>query len=744
MDALALAERIIAAVPANAPLFNLAAVAARSLGSKDKAEIYWRAAINAQPEFPGTYNDFGMLLKESGRHQEAEAMFRKAIELQPQLAAAHVNLGNLCRATRRPVEAEAAYRRALDLQPLHTDALYNLGLLLAELDRPAEAETAFRQALKIRPEQADVLNDLGMLLASSHREDEAAATFREAVRLKPDFADAHFNSAVLMLESRRHGEALHALRRALDADPRHVNALNCFGNLMKDIGQLDKAEMAFRRALEILPDSANIHNNLGVLLIEAGKLAEAEDQFRQAVALEPDYGHALGQAATCARRRYAWAQAKADGAAIIDAIERGVEGLTPFMVLALPEAGPIHHRQAAVLAGRKQLLSYAQMPPLPTPPRRKTKRLRIGYLSADFHEHATMHLLRGVLANHDRRKLAIHAYSYGPLLENDPFQQQVRDNCDSFVDLQAMSDRAAAERIAADGIDILVDLKGFTWGYRLGISACRPAPVIASWLGYPGSLGDARLADYIVGDPIVTPLDHADQFSETIAQLPDSYQPNDRDRAIGPRPNRQEAGLPEQGVVFCSFNQANKLTAEVFDVWCRLLDQVPGSVLWLLDEGQVAKDNLRQEAGQRGIAPERLIFAPALPHAEHLGRLQLADLALDTYPYTSHTTGSDALWAGVPLVSRLGDAFVSRVAASLLHAVGLPELVVKDWEAYIDLTRRLALDPAALKAVRAKLAANRLTTPLFDTERFTRNLEALYQRMWADHQLGQKTPITLA
>jgi len=313
-----------------------------------------------------------------------------------------------------------------------------------------------------------------------------------------------------------------------------------------------------------------------------------------------------------------------------------------------------------------------------------------------------------------------------------------------FRDIRELSDRAAAALIADDGIDILVDLKGYTQHSRLEITALRPAPVIVSWLGYPGTLGHARLADYLIGDAMVTPPEHAGHFSETLALMPHCYFPTDRQRAIGSKPGRAEAGLPEKGFVFCSFNQSVKFNPASFDVWCRLLSDVPGSVLWLLAPSAPAIANLRREALTRGADADRLIFAPLKPLTEHLGRLQLADLALDTYPYTSHTTGTDALWAGVPLVSRIGDTFVGRVAASLLNTVGLPELVTESWESYFSLAKTLALAPQGLAAIRQKLADRRLTSPLFDTLRFTRDLERLYSRVWQQHLEGRKEIISLA
>jgi predicted O-linked N-acetylglucosamine transferase (SPINDLY family) len=376
--------------------------------------------------------------------------------------------------------------------------------------------------------------------------------------------------------------------------------------------------------------------------------------------------------------------------------------------------------------------SQLQMPPLVQRRPQPKARLRIGYLSADFHAHATVYLLAGVLEHHDAAHVELILYSYGPASSSGE-RQRLLERADAFHDLRELSDEAAARRIADDHIDILVDLKGYTVGQRPGITALRPAPLIVNWLGYPGSLGHPRMADYLIGDPVVSPPEHAAHFSEALALLPHCYQPNDNRRPLEPAPSRADAGLPATGLVFCSFNQTYKLRPETFAWWCRLLAAVPSSVLWLWQpKHETGVANLRRAAAGHGIAPERLVFAPSLPQAGHLARLQLADLALDSFPVCSHTTASDALWAGVPLVTRRGETFVSRVAASLLTAAGLADLVTASDEACFELALALATDPARLAAVRERLRGNRLTCPLFDTAGYTRDLEALYQRIWAE------------
>ena len=420
-------------------------------------------------------------------------------------------------------------------------------------------------------------------------------------------------------------------------------------------------------------------------------------------------------------------------------LEHGDMGqLSPFTLLALPGIRADEQRVCAELWMARRLASSkatrdGQDFQFHTQAARK---IRIGYLSCDFHEHATALLLIEVFENHDRDRFEVFAYSYGDD-DGGGMRQRLEHTFERFVNIQGQSMSEAAVTINGDGIDILIDLKGFTRDTRTEILSFHPAPVQVNYLGYPGTLG-GDLCDYIVTDRFLTPPETSDDYSESFAYLPDSYQPHSRYSTIDQAPTRAAAGLPEDGFVFCCFNQSYKITPEIFDVWCELLSHCPGSVLWLLSD-KMAIGNLRNLAMQRGVLPDRLIFAEHTSQSAHLGRLQLADLVLDTLPYNAHTTASDALWAGVPVVTCAGDTFASRVAGSLLRAIELPELVTHDLQAYFDLALSLASDPQRHAVLKTRLAANRLTTPLFDIERYTRHLESLYEQMWSAHLEG-RTP----
>ena len=761
-------------LPGSAEAHNGLGTLLQATGRIAEAEAAYRMALKHQPKFAEVLVNLGVLLHATQRFAEAEDCYNQALRIRQEFAEAHIGMASLFRAMQRVDESVAAYRRALAIRPESVNIYINLGSLLQESKRLQEAELAYhgalaldpgslaaynnlamilkdtkrledaerscRRALAIWPDYADAYNNLGLVLNQTKRFEEAEAAFRQSLHYQPESVVAYNNLGTLLIATKRYEEAEAVYRKALAIRPDFAAGLNNLGNIQMGLQRLYEAECSFQRAVRIDPLHFDAFNNLGSVLQDLKRFDAAEAAFRQMVRLKGVDGNASGQAYLCARSLCAWDSKAEDETLLADMVHRGVSDIPVFNLLSIANpahsSAPVFQLRAARLYAQGKYFELS-LPALVDPashPRRD--RLRIGYLSADFHEHATMYLLHGVLAAHDRSRFALHGYSYGPT--TDAVTMKARESFEVFRDLKGLAGSAAATLIAADGIDILVDLKGYTANARLEITSLRPAPVIVSWLGYPGTLGHPRLADYIIGDPTVTPPEHAAHFSETLALMPHCYQPNDRQRAVGRMPSRAEAGLPEQGLVFCSFNQSYKFDPDTFGIWCRLLDEVPGSVLWLLTAPAPAVANLQREAQARGIAPERVIFAPVKHMTEHLGRLQLADLALDTFPVTSHTTASDALWAGVPLVTRIGDSFVSRVPASLLNTLGLPELVTRDQQAYYALARALALDPLRLAEIRQRLNERRLSSPLFDTLRFARDLEALYTRIWEQHATGTR------
>ncbi|HYB08185.1 MAG TPA: hypothetical protein VEJ16_00775, partial [Alphaproteobacteria bacterium] len=455
--------------------------------------------------------------------------------------------------------------------------------------------------------------------------------------------------------------------------------------------------------------------------------------FERALALQPHSGNALRLLTYLAKQICDWSAFADLDRRIVEAVRRDTAGITPFTVVVGPSTSADQLRAARThLRGMK----IDKLSPIYRGEPRRHERIRLGYLSADFHDHATSYLMAGLFERHDREKFELFAYSFGPD-QRDSSRARLRKAFDRFFDLRPMRDAEAARLLAEHEIDIAVDLKGYTGGARPAILARRPAPIQVNYLGYPATMG-AHFIDYVVADPIGVPIDEQPYFTERIVHLPNCYQANDRERRIAERtPTRVACGLPERGFVFASFNSGLKLTPVFFDIWMRLLKAVPESVLWLLRDNPWAEANLRKEAEARGVSAGRLVFAPRAPLAEHLARQRCADLFLDTLPCNAHTTASDALWVGLPVLTCVGGTFAGRVAASLLNAVGLPELVTRSLEEYEAIAFGLASDPAHLAGIRAKLARNRLTTPLFDTGLFRRHLEAAYFEMWRVWQRGE-------
>jgi predicted O-linked N-acetylglucosamine transferase (SPINDLY family) len=626
----------------------------------------------------------------------------------------------------------------------------------------------FARVLMDDPTQADAWHMRGLCCMAMARSDEAETFIRGAIQVRKD-ADFYANLGIVLAGAQKVDEAIAAYRASLAINPDSAKVCSNLGNLLKGQGQRDEAEALYRQAVRLMPGYAHALANLGALLLERQSYAEAEQVLRKCLEAAPDFlgaarmlGFVLAQTGRAAEAMWVWERLseslrlRADWSYLAETEAACIRGLVrddgmaappwPRLLVYMPQATPALQRKAGLDFANRRLGQALGRAPRGVSAARHGP-LRIGYLSADYFEHATMHLISGVLEAHDPARVDVHLLSINATARGgEPYARRIAAMPATFHDLSSDSDTQAAERIARLAPHLLIDLKGYTADARLNITALRPAPVIVNWLGYPGTMGHERLADYIIGDPVVTPPEHAGDFSETLALMPHCYQPNDRSRPLDAPPGRQEEGLPEGGFVFCCFNQHGKINPATFDIWCRLLAAVPGSVLWLLNQGTASQSNLVREARQRGVAGNRLVFARYRPPAEHLARLRLADLALDTFPCTSHTTASDALWAGVPLVTRIGQTFASRVAASLLTTHGLPELIAPDDQACFGLALSLARQPEKLRQLRQKLDAARLASPLFDTAGFARDLERLYEAMWQQQGIprDQRPPIVLS
>lgn len=626
----------------------------------------------------------------------------------------------------------AAASRSRKVLPRKAEALYRKGLALMQAGRWEDAGRVFERATERAPGDAILWLNLAQTRRKRGLAEDAERAARRALSLDPACELARRFVADALSQQGRHLEAADVLasRDGRGAYEAHVEA----GDAALQGLDPQRALQAYMAAAGLQPGRVPAHLGIGHALSMLKLPEAAYESFRTVLALDPDHVGALSAAIHQAMHACRWDTLAGDLARLRELSARGDRGQpVPFSHLSMPGIDAAEHLRSAAHFWRQDTAGIRPFPPR-TASARRPGRIRVGYLSSDFHAHATSWLVRGALEAHDRHRFEIFLYSYG-VEDGSALRAAMRRAGEHFVDLRQSSARAIAQRIRDDDIDILVDLKGYTMEARPKVLAWRPAPVQASFLGYPGTLG-ADAVDYLITDAVVTPPEAAAHYTEKFAYLPDCYQPNDRQRPIGPTPTRAQCGLPEHGFVFCCFNNTYKITPQAFDVWCRLLQRVPYSVLWLLQANPQAMANLGREAAARGVDPARLVFAPPLPLDAHLGRLRLADLVLDTWPYNAHTTGSDALWAGVPLLTWPGPTFASRVGASLLHAAGLPELVASSPEEYEALALRLAQQPETLAELRGRLRAQRQVCALFDSERYARNLEALYERMFERWRSG--------
>jgi predicted O-linked N-acetylglucosamine transferase (SPINDLY family) len=730
--ALAACRCALALDPANGGGWALLAACHDRGGELREAVAAYRKALQAEPDRFEWLANLGAILNELREFDAALDCHRQALRLRPQEPGLWSNCGNALHELRRHDEALEAHDKALALDPGYARGWSNRASTLHALGRFEEALESHRRALDLDPDYAEGWSNRGNTLRSLRRPDAALAAYERALALKPDYALGWSNKAAVLRDRRRHAEALQHCERALQLDPGLAEAWLQRGLVYYDQRLYAQALEQFEQALRLRADYAEAWADKGVALHELNRHEEALAAFGRALALEPEMDYQLGQWLHARMKLCDWEGLDRQRRRLFDAVLAGRRVSAPFQVLALSESERINRLAA-------EMWTRDRYPPGPqaafASPREDGRRVRIGYFSADFHNHAAAYLTAELFERHDRNRFEILAFSFGPERE-DAMRLRLRKAFDRFIDVRATDDAAVAAQARALGLDIAVDLKGHTEDSRLGIFAHRAAPIQATYLGYPGTTG-AGYIDYLIADAIVIPVQRRGEFSEQVVYLPHCYQVNDSTRRPAAQPvSRAALGLPRQGVVFCCFNNHYKITPETFACWMRVLAAVPDSVLWLAEDNAAACRNLRAAAARAGVAAQRLVFAPRIDYPQHLARQRAADLFLDTWPYNAHTTASDALIAGLPVLTRIGTTFPGRVAASLLTAAGLPELVTPTAAAYEELAIALARDPERLAALREKLEAGLAAAPLFDTAGTTRALEAAYLEMLKRYRCG--------
>ena len=697
----------------------------------DQAMACFDRAIALQPDYAEAYNNRGNLLRSLENCDQAIANYGQAIALEPTNGEAFNYRGNALTDLGKFDEALASYDQAIALNPGYAEAYGNRGNALSHAGHHAAAISSYDQALALDPDSAVTYNNRGNTFTRLNRPYAAIDDYDHAIKLKPDYAEAYDNCGNVFRGLRQFPVALVHYEKAIALKPDLAAAYANRASVSKEVGQIDFAIESYDEALKYQPDNADWWLQRGHVLVTAKKLLLAIESFERAYALDPTQDFLFG--ALVQQKGYIsdWISVESDSCEVELRVRDRKKCVVPFAVLSMTGSGQLQLQCA-------QTWVNTQVPETellgPFQPRARRKKIRIGYFSADFRNHPVSYLTAELFELHNRSAFEVIGFSFGTAIE-DEMKLRMKKAFDQFIEVDSKTDQEIAMLARTMEIDIAVDLNGFTGGSRTGIFAMRAAPLQINYLGYPGTMG-AEYMDYIIADETVIPIECREFYTEKIIYLP-SFQVNDSKRAISTKNfSRMDLGLPEEGFVFCCFNSIYKITPTVFDGWVRILKRVKGSVLFLYGASDISMENLRQEAIKRGLDVSRIIFGQHLALDEHLARYRTADLFLDTLPFNAGTTASDALWAGLPVLTCTGESFASRMAASLLNAIGLPELVTSSQQEYEDVAVELATNRELYKEIKAKLATNRLATCLFDTKFFAGKLENAYQQIYNQSRDG--------
>ncbi|MDZ4850429.1 MAG: tetratricopeptide repeat protein [Pirellulaceae bacterium] len=705
------------------------------------ADFLYRQILQREPQNPDALHLLGVVKYQMGELAIANAMISEAILLRPDHAAFHCNLGLILRNQGDLEAAYAAFNRAIALQPIYPEAFHNLGIVLDDRGDFHAAAIAHQQAIHLRPDYTDAYSHLGFALDKLGITEQAVQVFLRLSQIQANHADTFYNLGLLYERLGHWQAAIQSLLKAVALRPEHAETFYALGHAFQSSGQDVAAIDAMERAIRIRPEYSEACADLGAIYMLRGEHELAIENYRKAYRWNPEsakiavyYAHQLQQC--CDWREADGVSRKAIANVEKSFLDDSSDFASPFYWMTLPIPTTLEQqfrcaRKRVQVTSGKSNPDRARHSAVPV----EKKQLTLGYLSADFRNHPVAWLTAELFEVYDQSRFRVIGYSYGP--ENDdPIRNRIAKGVGLFRDIRSIGFREAANRIASDGVDILIDLTGYTGKARPQILAHRPAPIQVNYLGYPGTMG-ADFIDYMIVDHFIAPCEHQPYYAEQLVHLPGCYQVNDSQRSISKvLPSRRECSLPEDAFVFCSFNNTYKITSAMFDVWMRLLRANPNSVLWLLEPSLLAKRHLQLEAIKRDVSSERLVFAAKLPMPEHLARHRLADLFLDTFPVNAHTTASDALQMGLPLITLAGETMIARVAGSLLHSVGMSELVTHRLSDYERLSCSLAQNPSALSEIRHRLAQNIVQSDLFSGQAFARKIEKAYEAMWKRYLSG--------
>ena len=716
------------------PALHILGLIKASQNQHVSAAEYFKRACAINPEDASIQYNLAKALSEVGSDEESLPHHEKATQLMPENKEAWLNYGKSLSNINQLEGALASYEKAIALDVNYCDAWQNKGLVLYLLSRYDDALSSFEQVLRRKPEFAEAWGNAANAFSKLEKYTEALASYDRALGIQPKYAEAWHNKALVLQDLKRHEEAITAYKKATAFKPDYAEAWTGLGALYYGLKQYSKALESTDEALKILPNFTPALHNKAVIFSEMKLYSEALEIFKQTYKSDPGLGKLLGDLIYTKMLMNKWDDLEEEIDGLAKKVSLGEQVVTPFALMAMVDAPDIQLQAAKVWVNTRH--PQKKIPQIK--PQQIKKKICIAYISPDFRNHPVAHLIAGMFEAHDKDKFEIFALSTQPVDASDGMRNRLKACFDHFYDIAEKSDIEVAKLCNQLGIDIAIDLCGHTQFGRTSIFSYRAAPIQVNYLGYPGSMG-ASYMDYIIADHTIIPKENQPFFTEKIVYLPNSYQVNDTKRKVSDRVfTRSELGLPEKGFVFCCFNNNFKITPHTFDSWARILKEVPGSVLWLLEDNALAKANLIKEAQSRGLSEDRLVFAGRLELSEHLARHRQADLFIDTIPCNAHTTASDALWVGLPVLTLLGKSFAGRVAASLLTAIGMPELITHTPEEYEAVAIDLAKNPEKLKALKEKLETNRLTTPLFNTQLITKQIESAYQQMYERYQAGMQ------
>lgn len=725
-------RKVVDKIPTHLEALYLLGVLLHRMARPEEAVRYLARAARIQPGNPDIHNTLGAALCAAERTGEAIESWTRAISLAPAMLDALVNRANLYAAQGRFDEAGADFEAAIEIDSgaiVFYLRLAETNILRGALER---ALVTLDAARSVDPRSMDVHCVRGNVLSDLSRFDEALCAYDAAIKLEPAIAGLYLNKAQALAALGRIDETLRSYDQAIALAPEEPDVYVAKAETLSRLSRFEESFALFNMALTLHPNHKDALAGRAANLHEAGYLKDALRDYETLAELRGDENDMIELRGFIRRQMCDWSLVPAELSKIRENLQKGKEIASAFAILSISDAEEVNSAAARLMCRQQASAPVVATEPTHAAP---SEKIRLAYFSADFHDHATAHLLTRVLELTDRDRFELSAFSFGPDID-DYYRARIAAAVDTFLDVRSFSDEAVARLARERGVEIAVDLKGLTKGNRIGIFAQRAAPIQVSFLGYPGSLG-ADFVDYIVADGTVVSHHNRASLAEKIIYLPDCYQPNDPDKAISnKRFTRAEVGLPEEGFVYCCFNNSYKILPQVFDVWMRILRQVLGAVLWLIADNEWASENLRQQAQNRGVDGDRLVFSPRLPLAEHLARHRLADLFLDTRPYNAHTTASDALFVGVPVLTCPGETFAGRVGASLVAAAGLPELIADDLPSYEAIAIELAIQPDRLQSMKRRLRENGRASALFDAKRYARNLEQAFVEIHRRHNEG--------